>query len=157
MHDGDPGGTVIAEATPARMDPQIAAALTEWNNVKQQIAGLQARELQLRTHLLTNCFDPEFVAGSRTIPLWQGWRLRGKRSWDYKLTDANGETRFALAQLRPETANNVVRWKPDLSVSGYKALDEAAQRLFTPALTIKPESPQLELLAPNQPETPTLY
>lgn len=138
-------------------DPATVAALTEWNNIKQQQAALQVRERELRTYLLASCFDPEFIKGSRTLPLWQGWRLKAVRPWKYKLTDDNGQTRTVLSRFTPEMANNLVRWKPDLSVSTFNGLMSDYQALFVDALTITPESPQLELLAPNQPEQPTLY
>lgn len=138
-------------------DPATIDALTRWNNIKVQIAALEQQEKLLRTELLTTCFDPEFLKGSRTIPLWQGWRLRGQRSWSYKLTDENGETRTVLSQFYPETARNLVTWKPNLSTKAFNDLAQDAQAAFAPALTIAPESPQLTLLAPNAPETPTLY
>lgn len=154
MDNGDTPGP-MAHLPPD--NPFAGQQLNEWYAIKQQIAVLSAQELDLRIKLLGTYFDAEFVAGSRTIKLPTQWRLKAQRPWSYKLTDENGETKFALSRFNPELANNLVRWKPDLSVTAYKSLSVDWQKVFDPALTIKPDSPQLTLIEPNAPEPTTLY
>lgn len=127
-----------------------------WYDMQQKLAALKASEMLLRTKIFRGLFT-EPKEGVNTHDLSDGWVLKGT----YVITREIDLT--ALSAYREEFAaqgivsDELVNYKPSLSVSSYKTLTEEQKKLFDNALIIKPGSPsmKIELPAAAKKVTPT--
>lgn len=57
---------------------------------------------------------------------------------------AIGQCIETLRETIGAAADAIVRWKPDLAITNYKALTDTQRAALAPAITAKPGTPQLE-------------
>ena len=159
----------MAKAKTTVLTTEISVKLLEWKLEKERLDAIQETEFALRQWLVLNAgFDPEKLEGSQTLAIGNGWKLAADKTMNYNVTNEEGEALQVLNLLgsatganRPDLAQSLVRWKPDLSVKTYKdvlplieALDDADLKArlkssLAKAVTIKPGAPQLKLIAPD--------
>ncbi len=125
--------------------------LQRWNEMSLALRDLKIAEIILRKEIFGEAF-PEPSEGTLYLPLGNGWRLKG----GYSLSRSVDTTHLSI--MREEMAklgvsiDPLLNWKVDLRVGPYKALEEDARKLFDNIVTTKPDSPKLELVAPNDAE-----
>lgn len=114
--------------------------LDEWKTVKQQMASLKTREMDLRKLLVAGAF-PTPKEGTNRITLIDGQQLILKH------TIQRNVDRQVLPTIRNQLRNfdELFDFKPDLNVKPYRALTEAERNIVDKALIINPGSPQLEV------------
>lgn len=123
--------------------------LVTWNEMQEQLSALKSAEMLLRMKIFKGMFlDPH--EGTNTIPLAGGWVLKAvypiTRTPDVALLTAMAaELRTAGIPL-----DDVIRAKPELSVTHYKLLTEERRHLMDQVLQIKPGSPQLQIVLPKR-------
>lgn len=128
------------------------ALLRDWNTAVAQVATckpLIAQEQELRKAVMAEFF-PTPKEGVNNLDMGQGWTLKGTYKIDRKVDEA------ALPAVKEQlrelgiNADTLVKYKPELATTSYKALPEQARLIFDTALTIKPGSPTLELIPPKE-------
>ena len=129
------------------------ALLQLWQEARDAVAmtakPMIEREQELRKEVAALFFDaPE--EGTNTLDLAQGWKLKLGYKLDRKLDEA--ALPAVCEQLRAVGFNpdTLLRYKPELEIKSYRALDASTKAVFDAALTTKPASPTLELVAPKE-------
>ena len=126
--------------------------LQDWNTAVAQAAQckpLIAQELELRKAVMAEFF-PAAKEGVNNLDMGQGWTLKGTYKVDRKIDEA------ALPAVKEQlrelgvSADTLVKYKPEVATTIYKALPEQARLVFDTALTIKPGSPTVELVPPKE-------
>lgn len=124
--------------------------LAHWAKVAADLTALKAQEVALRRELFGEAFTaPE--EGTNTYPLPAGWKLKGTQVIDRKV-DVPAYTallpKFREAKL---PVDDLIKWKPEVSITEYRKLAGDSLHLFDQALIIKPsETPGLEIVPPSK-------
>lgn len=131
------------------------ADLTEWYNLQEQMKKLKASEMLLRLKIFKGLFvNPK--EGTNTVPLSEGWVLKGKRviqrdidqaalAVNSMLDPATQTSRLTSNGIHPES---LIKWKPELVLPAYRALTQEQMDIFNECLVIKDGSPALEIVLP---------
>jgi hypothetical protein len=122
--------------------------LKEWNEAKQLAKIWVEKESTLRDTLVKALFNCDKDEGTESITVQNDWTLKVTKKLSYSLNNDEGEVSALCASLPDSLSKQLIRWKPDLSLSTYRKLDNHTRDLFNSVLTIKPAKPSLELIAP---------
>jgi hypothetical protein len=153
-------------------DEVTAEDLKQWYLLHEQLGKLKSAEALLRGRIFKGMVkDPK--EGTNTVPLNDGTGAVLKaqhvinRSVDVGTLDALRKAQAdALAmQQQPSTVaaegvvppnapklpfDELIKWKPELSITKYKELTAEERMYFDQCLVIKPGSPQLEIVIPKR-------
>lgn len=144
----------------ARQLTQLDHDIVAWQQADQELKALKAREMDLRKKVMASAF-PQATVGTNTFDLGQGYELKGVRKLNYSLTNGDNQTADALDAIEKLgnegafIADRLVKWKPELSITEYKALDAAnpthvkIKGLIDAVLTITDGSPELNVKEPK--------
>lgn len=123
--------------------------LNSWFAACQALEAAKAAEIVLRRKIAAFFFrDPK--EGTNKVPLADGWVIKMQhvvnRTVDVAaLTNLGDE--FAKAGLRTDV---LLKYKPEVQIANYRTLTDEQRNLFDQALTIKPGTPQLEIVKPKR-------
>jgi ADP-dependent phosphofructokinase/glucokinase len=131
------------------LTPVQNTKLEQWYEFKSSLDFLRAEESKLRDELVAELFTTIKDAGSETIEIANGYRLKATKKLDYKLNNKDGQVEALIAIIDNELAKTLVHWTPELSITSYKNLDAQTQKLFNGCLTIKPGKASLEIVPPK--------
>jgi hypothetical protein len=160
-------GIILAKKTKqVEFTPEQNQKLNEWYTVQQQLSKVKEEELALRVWCVQNLgFDPKKLEGSETIEFANGWELQAKKVQNYSVANDEGQAMAVLNLLgsatganRPDLAQNLVKWNPELSTKVYKEVLPIIEQVpglkeaMSKAITIKIGTPQLELKPPKPTE-----
>lgn len=139
----------MGKASPTvALDPITQSNYETWIKIKDDLARIQALEMQYRLALIdSGFFDRSKTEGSESIKLPDGSRLSVSKPINYSVAKDKPTVNAAVAALfavNPGAAAAVIDWKPELSVSAYKALTPDERLLIAPIISSKPGTPQLE-------------
>lgn len=140
--------TTPTEQTPDMMTTEQLT--TDWWAASQALDALKVRELALRNELFKRQF-PNPVEGSaeNKVPLGEGWILQADHKINRNVDEAvvsalmKGDNTRALAE-------KVFRYKPELVLKEYRALDDEARKMIADAVTEKPGTPALKIVLPKR-------
>lgn len=120
--------------------------LDEWLQLKAELAAIKKREADLRQMLFEGAF-PNPVEGTNTVALEDGTIVKGT----YKISRNIDEAALpsVLEQMPEAVRDNLVAYKPSLSVAVYRKLTAEERKTFDQALIIKPGTPTLEVIRGN--------
>lgn len=130
--------------------------LNDWTEAKRKVEEIAKPLVEHEMLLRKRCmgfFFPKAVEGTNTLPLAQGWQLKGTMKFDRKVDDAAWPAVRHELLLKGVHADALVDMKPSLNTKNYRTLatiDPDSAKIFEQALTIKPASPTLELVPPKQ-------
>lgn len=123
--------------------------LETWYNLDKQIKDLKAHEVLLRRKIFNGLFA-EPTEGTNSHKLPDGAVVKGKyvisRTVDIGALNALRE-KFAVAGIH---ADELVKYTPELKLSGYRELTAEQQQLFDQALVVKEGMPGLEIVIPKR-------
>lgn len=132
------------------------ALIQQWQSAKEQMAALKELENDLRNAVLNRRFanKPNGYEGTVNQDLGRGWKLKAvfKNTLSVKDVDSLHGVLDRMENESPEgklLAERLVKWKPSVSVSEYKQLDEKYRQLIDTVIEIKPSQATLELVAPK--------
>lgn len=132
--------------------------LSEWNETKEQLTELKAKEMELRNTVLSDFFDFDYDdrQGTTTVPLGDGYKLKAAFSLRYKLENKGGETEDMLSSFIAEfgdqgqfIADRLVKWEPKISVSEYKKLTDEQRDTVDSVLVTTPATPSMQIVKPK--------
>lgn len=134
-----------------------AEDLATWFKLKQQLAEVKGAEAMLRSRIFHHFF-PTPTEGSKDnkCPLNDGTGavLQAdyviNRSVDQAQLEGLREAMFAEGSNLPQLhLDQLIKWKPEVSITEYRKLTDEERNVFDRALIIKPGSPQLEIKIPK--------
>lgn len=124
--------------------------MVEWQRLQAELAKVKAKEMLLRRKIYDSMF-PSANEGTNTLPLAQGWVLKGKRvisrEIDLPVLQAFAVENGPLHQAGIR-ADDLVDWKPVLKLAQYRTLTAEQLAVFDQCLTIKDGAPGLEIMLP---------
>jgi hypothetical protein len=131
--------------------------LIKWSNLATELALVKAQEMALRKRIFKFCFTAPkegtnklIDAIAKALGIADGWVLKGNYKLNRKIDDAvlkALENDFKEKGIR---VSEVIKWKPELSVSEYRTLTEEQRKFFDQCLIITPGSPELEIVLPKR-------
>lgn len=129
------------------MNADIAAAIARWE--KAEAARLEAvsEELEARAALISLGF-PSPTYGTNKTALGDGRELKATYTRYYKLENGP-KLQAALKVLPSAIRDNLVKYKPEISVSAYNALEPAHKAVINEVLTITTGRPSVEIVTPK--------
>jgi hypothetical protein len=130
-------------------DEKFQKELELWYNWQDELGSLKAAEMSLRKDIFARCFPNPVEGSDNKYDLVGGWIVQGKYPIDRKIDTAlltNYQAKFDKAGIKAD----IIRWKPELSVTEYKKLTDKQKELFDNVLIIKPGSPSLEVKKPKR-------
>lgn len=136
-------------AAPKLEAPATQKDLERWYVVAKQMEDLKEEEMKLRKKIF-NTYFPTPHEGVNSVPMTDGYVLKGTYKIDRKVVEelfVLHAEEFKKAKL---PVKDLVLFKPSLSVSEYRLLDEKQRKMFDKALDIKPGAPTLEVVRPKR-------
>lgn len=115
-----------------------------WRKTTQDLASVKALEMKLRKELFKENFQAP-AEGVNSIELQDGWQLKVNVPYTRSLDQDKAP---GLLKALKKTAPDLIKTKYELSAAEYRKLDEATLTLVDAALTTKPGTPSMELIAP---------
>lgn len=141
----DPTAIAPEEVTEA----QFMQALLEWDQVKKDAALLAQREMELRMFVFKAGFkDPK--EGTNKRPLAGGYVLNAVHKINRTIDRAALPTMNELLTEKGVSPDSIIQYKPELSVSGYKAQSDEVRAIVDMAIVAKPGTPSLEIVLPKR-------
>lgn len=135
--------------------------LMKWDLCKKQVEFAKAQEMELRKYIVSRAF-PEKHEGVNTKELGNGYALKAGVKFNYSLDNDNKKINAALDAIGKcgnqgaFVAERLVNWKPSLSLSEYRELQDDGSdtgkqilRHINSVLTIKEAAPTLEIKEPK--------
>jgi hypothetical protein len=136
-------------------------SIAKWRDAKIAATKAVADEKALRAAMVALCF-PDPKIGTNNLDIGRGYTLKFVRSLNYKLdtkdvdaTTGLSNTDRALDIIRstgndgPFIADRLVKWKPELSVTEYKALSDTHKKIIDKVVTTSDASPEVEMVPPK--------
>lgn len=164
--------TLKVELTPeekAAVEAQHVSDMTEWYQLREQLPAMVEREKELRGKIVNHYFPKGLKEGVNKADLPAGWELKVTGVINRKIDVASQQAVQAeLSEKFQFDSGELIRYKPELSVSDYKeilvkplasATGENLERrkqlkaTFDQMLIVTPGSPQVEVVAPKKPKT----
>jgi hypothetical protein len=130
------------------------AKLMEWQQAMESAEAAKvmvAREQALRKEVV-EMFFPTPVEGTNNFELAAGYKLKLTYKLDRKLDDAALPAVMQKVRDLGINTDELLSFKPSLDTKAYRVftqLHPEASKVFDEALTVKPGSPVLELVAPK--------
>lgn len=132
--------------------------ILKWQEATKALALAKEVELSLRNAVIQANFSAEMSPtglneGTHNIELGNGYRLKAVGKLNYNVsTEAAEKALDAIAKSGPEgkfVAARLVTWSPRLSLTEWRNLPDKLRKVFSPALTITPATPTLEIVEPK--------
>jgi hypothetical protein len=127
---------------------ELYTKIGRWNELQAQLVTIKDQEMKLRREIFAAGF-PAPTEGTNKLELPEGWTMKAT----YKLNRSLDEAALpaVLAELRKHKVNTeeLVSYKPSLSLSAYKKLDPRWVAILDQVVTTTPGAPTLELVAPK--------
>ncbi len=138
--------------------------LKQWYSLHEQLGKLKSAESLLRNRIFKGMFpDPKEGTNNRPLEDGTGAVLKAQhvisRTVDVGTLDALKKAQADALAAGPEAPpsnapklpfDELVKWKPELSISKYRELTKEERMYFDQCLVIKPGSPQLEIVIPKR-------
>lgn len=133
------------------MTPEQTTKLTEWQTAMAEAVKAKPiieKEQALRKEVFA-LFFPAPVEGTNKFDLLEGWELKGTYKIDRKVDEAAVPAVTEALREMGVNADLLISYEPKLKTATYRELTAEQRVVFDQALTIKPGSPTLELIAPK--------
>jgi hypothetical protein len=121
------------------------ADIEQWYKLKAELGRVKSAEALLRMKIFKGYF-PEPVEGTNRATLGGGYDLKATHAINREVDPGTVTTMADAFRAAGMVMEDLVRWKPELSVTAYRKLNADQTKLFDQCLIIKPGSPQLEVV-----------
>jgi len=127
--------------------------IQEWLKADKLLAEAKTREGNLRKDVVEHVFKSAKV-GVNTLDLGNGYKLKATVKQNYTLQkDENGgydNVTSLYDSLSEGVASLLFKWKPEMSLSTYKALHPGDREVVNTVLLITPGTPSLDFVQPKE-------
>jgi hypothetical protein len=129
-----------------------------WYPVANEAKAAAEREKEIRAAVVALIYPTSFdTEGTDKFELGGGWVFEVKRRMNDKIDEAAlGAVREEIAKLPVDpdsgempSIDACIKYKPDFSMSGYKALRDDVRVLLNQALTLTPGTPGVAIIPPK--------
>lgn len=124
---------------PATLDDQITA----WVEAEKAKVFWEQREKELRLHIFASNFASP-TPGMNKVKIGHGMALVGDYRLNYKV-DKPLLTELLKEPVTAGVFDEILTYKPEVSGSKFRKLDDDRKRLVAPAITETPGTPGLEV------------
>lgn len=125
------------------------AMLKEWEEAVDLAAQYKATENELRRQIFARSF-PNPKEGMNRLPLLDGRTIKADYKINRKLEEATLPACLqAVKEYGAANADLLVRYKPELSITEWRALSDEAKLIFADAVIATPGLPTLEIETPK--------
>ena len=131
-----------------------------WYEAKLALDAAKKNEAELRKQVLQSQFEEANssgpVSGTRKKDLGGGYTLKADFKLAYKLENKNRELENCLEAIANSfeegnyIARNLVKWKPELSLTEYKKLPDDVKKVFDEVVTVTQASTSLSVIPPKE-------
>jgi hypothetical protein len=133
------------------MTPEQTTKLTEWQAAKAAADAVKPtieKEQALRKEVFA-LFFPAPIEGTNKFDLPEGWALKGTYKIDRKVDEQAVPAVTEALRSMGVNVDLLIGNEPKLKTATYRELTAEQRVIFDQALTIKPGSPTVELVAPK--------
>lgn len=127
----------------------IQPLIESWYSTQLELKQLRKREVELRLEIVETLSTGEITEGTERIGIGHGKDLKITHKLTYKL-DETDQLDLALDKVAKvmgeEIADRLVNFKPTLSVSEFKKLDDDVLKEFSKFVTTIPGTPSIEIV-----------
>lgn len=139
----------ITKTDAQELNENFISALSKLEVLNQQIAALKEEELALRKEIFEACFENP-VEGTNSFNLNGGYVVKFTHKINRTLDMAALPTVRELLTEANVNVDDLIRMKPELSVTTYKKLPDSARQIMDMAITSKPGTPSYEIVLPKR-------
>ena len=125
------------------------AELVKLEELNEQIARLKVEEMELRKKLF-EVMVPNPVEGTNTVPLANGYVIKWKFPINRTVDKASLPTVRGMLEAKGVNVDDLIRMKPELSVSEYKKTSSDTIKILSLCVTEKPGLPSYEIVLPKR-------
>lgn len=130
----------------------------EWMELSERLGLEKAREVILRNEIIKLIYPKGVIPkGTNNFPVGEGWvvKVAGKENAkvDETLiaeTRALIEAKIEAGEVTPFDLDDVIKFKPELSLSGWNGLTAEQQHLVRNCVTFTPGQAGLEITKPKR-------
>ncbi len=137
----------VSVAAPAPLVTQ--EEMNRWFELTELLNSAKAEEMALRKKIFAARF-PDPAEGTNTVPLTEGWVLKGQYKIDRKVDEAMLTTLASVLREHKIPVKDLITYKPELATRAYRDLTEEQMKIFDQVLIIKPGAPALEIVKPKR-------
>lgn len=123
--------------------------LLRLEELNEQIARLKAEEMELRKKMFGEMV-PNPVEGTNTVPLANGYVIKWKFPINRTVDAATLPTVREMLTEKGVNLDDLIRMKPELSVTAYKKASSDTVKILSLAVTEKPGTPSYEIVLPKR-------
>ncbi len=139
-------------------EAELYKRITAWEDSKAAAAAAKLAEINARDELVKFAF-PEVAEGVQKIELPDARVLKvtGKKKFDLADDDKVEAALLKMAAAAEDGAfyaKRVVKRKLELATGEFKKLPPALKKIFDKVVTIKPATPEVEVVRPKEPAVP---
>lgn len=133
--------------------------ILSWVQSVSDLDAAKKRESELRKKVIDGNFpnNPEGpISGTQTVDLGNGYKIKAEFKLNYRLENKNQELDKALDAIvntfeeGDYVARNLVKWKPELSMTEYKKLPNEIKSVIDEALVVTQGLPSLKFIQPKE-------
>jgi hypothetical protein len=150
-----------AETTQQRAE--LFSLIAAWQQAQTSLEAAKTYEMELRKRVVAATFDATKTKGTENFDLGKGYVLKCVKKENVKvdavkINDVLDEIE-KVGDFGKFIADRIVKFKPDLSLTEWNALNERAHEgdgnaqkiiaLLVPVVEFKPGSPVLEVVEPK--------
>lgn len=139
------------DALPPADQALMLKQLTELHRLQNELAIVNAAEKALRLEMAAKWFPNPVEGSTNKYALGFGKMLELTHRINRKLDEAALDMAVMGGTISPDLISQVVKYKPEVSVSGYKSLDADGKLLFADIVTEEPGTPGLKIITPKRP------
>lgn len=125
--------------------------LTAWQEASLLLIPAAIRERDLRKLAVEAAFGTDLKEGTQSLDIGQDYLLKVEQKMNYTVADTPEMRNEFMEVLGTERATKTVKFKPELSISNWKAMSQEERDKLAAHVTIKPGLPALSILAPGEP------
>lgn len=123
--------------------------LNDWYLLQKQLAAIKDQELVLRKKIFVAWFKSP-KEGTNNLPLTDGWVLKAVYPVNRKVDVPKLSVKRQDLQDAGLKLDDLIKYKPEVSVTEYKKLTDEQRKLFDEILEISPGTPQMEIVLPKR-------
>lgn len=138
-------------------DEEFNSMSAEHMQVSAQLETLKAREIELRNNLIKKVFPRGVSEGTHNVILPEGWVMKVQGKTNISVDPAAVEATKQLIEdavkegkVTGFTFDEVIKYKPELSKSGWNALSEDQKHLLRNCLSEKAGQASIEFTKPKR-------
>lgn len=134
------------------MTPEQVSLLAAWTKavaLADEAKKVIEAEMDLRKQVFASFYPGTPEEGVNTLTLSGGWLLKGTHKLDRKVDEAGLSAVLMQLTAMGVAPEAIIKWWPQVRLSGYRRLTDEQRAVFDTALVIKPQAPGLVLLPPK--------